>query len=105
MSFLLNWQDGVATYYMGRDTQNRPVIKQVQECQGIVDENKRQRNDVKRAGKFWKLGSVPNVILVSWMNEHGVNWFRMPRAERHAFLRRKLNDPDWRDLKSVEGKI
>ena len=43
---------------------------------------------------------VPNVVLEKWMNEEGVPVLGLPADEFARFIRRKLNDPDWRNLRT-----
>jgi hypothetical protein len=37
------------------------------------------------------------------MVEDGVNWMALPKPEKSLYLRRKLNDPQYRYLKVSEG--
>jgi hypothetical protein len=37
---------------------------------------------------------------VKWLNEEGADVLRMGAQEFGAFIRRKLDDPDWRHLRT-----
>jgi hypothetical protein len=45
------------------------------------------------------IATIPNVALVKWMNEEGADVLRMSGEEFGEFIRKKLDDPDWRHLR------
>ena len=58
------------------------------------------------AGKLpesWCVGSIPMHLLAQWMKEENVAWD--DRDGRSKLIMRKLNDPDFKKLRIVEGKI
>jgi hypothetical protein len=44
---------------------------------------------------MWHVGCIPDIITHKWLVEDGVN---ILRKENWPWLRRKLNDPDWKWL-------
>ena len=46
------------------------------------------------------IASIPNGVLLKWMLEEGVPVYGMPAHEWDRFLRKKLSDPEWRDLRT-----
>ena len=58
------------------------------------------------AGKLpesWCVGSIPMHLLAQWMKEENVSW--EDREGRTKLIMRKLNDPDFKKLRIVEGRV
>lgn len=58
------------------------------------------------AGKLpesWCVGSIPMHLLSQWMKEENVDW--TDTEGRKKLIMRKLNDPDFKKLRIVEGRI
>jgi hypothetical protein len=58
------------------------------------------------AGKLpdsWCVGSIPMHLLAQWMKEENVDW--TDTEGRKKLIMRKLNDPDFKKLRIVEGKV
>lgn len=82
------------------------VCARTQDVEPILDLNKALQNEPqKRAATFRHVGTIPNVILEKWINEEGAPVLQMSKAEFARFIRRKLNDPDWRFLRTSPGQI
>jgi hypothetical protein len=107
MTFALPSDDGSMTVTIRRDPTERKVhVDHSADCEPYLDANKAaQAEPQKFAGSFRRVASIPPIIILKWMNEHGVNWFRMPKAEKAKFIARKLNDPDYRYLKTIPGRV
>lgn len=86
--------------------ENQFVIERVQDVEDILDLNKHlQGEQQKWAGSFRHIGNIPNVILEKWMNEDGVNLLGMPGDAWGQYIKRKLNDPDYRWLRTTTGRL
>lgn len=105
MRLILNHHDGVTTYYRGKTDDGKVIVETVQDCQGVVDRNKRAQSMGRQRGEFQHWASIPAIIWNKWMIDDGVNLNKMPNAERSVYLRRKLNDPDWKWLKPVDEVV
>ncbi len=82
------------------DRNDRRVIASTwQDVEPILDRNKALQNE-PQCGDFRHIGTIPNVILVKWMNEEGANVLKMSSEEFGKFIKRKLDDPDWRWLRT-----
>ena len=68
---------------------HRIVASAWQDVEPVLDRNKALQNDPQRRGDLRHIGTIPNIILVKWMNE-----------EFGKFIKRKLADPDWRWLRT-----
>lgn len=58
------------------------------------------------AGKLpesWMVGSIPMHLLAQWMKEENVSWD--DKEGRKKLIMKKLNDPDFKKLRVVEGKV
>ncbi len=54
------------------------------------------------------IASIPNNIYYRWMIEDGMDArtvMRMKGRETKEWLRRRLNDPDWRHLRTGLGAV
>ena len=51
----------------------------------------------------WCVGSIPMHILGQWMKEENVDW--TDTEGRKKLIMRKLNDPDFKKLRIVEGRV
>jgi hypothetical protein len=82
------------------------VVKRTQDVEPILDHNKRAQADAaggwrRNAGKTRRqIAEIPNIVVEQWLRE-GFNIFRVSEIE----LRKKLDDPQWSYLKTVQGKV
>jgi hypothetical protein len=69
-----------------------------------LEENKAQFNDPARAieGMGRKVATIPNVDAMIWHTRHGVDVFR---KDHLPAVRRLLNDPEWRHLRTAPGRL
>jgi hypothetical protein len=75
------------------------TLEHVQDVAPILERNARLRAEPQRSDWGRHIASIPNVVLVRWMNEDGVNPLGMSSEEWGHYIRRKLDDPDWRQLR------
>ena len=76
------------------------VAETIQDVTPILDRNKALRAEAQRSDWGRHVASIPNVLIVKWLNEDGADVLRMGAQEFGAFIRRKLGDPDWRHLRT-----
>src|SRR5215470_8573615 len=86
-----------------RARDSRIVAVTSQDVAPILARNAALRGDPRGAGDFGRhVASIPNVILVKWLNEEharGNTALRMFTAAFNALVARKLADPDWKYLR------
>ena len=75
------------------------TLEHVQDVAPILARNAALRAEPQKSDWGRHIASIPNVILVRWMNEDGVNPLGMSSEEWGKYIRRKLDDPDWRHLR------
>ena len=87
-------------------------VKSYQNVDDILSANVAESNSKIDQGwggdGFHKVASIPNVVVVEWTNElsrMGANNKDPFAGENRAFLKAKLNDPNWRYLRTKEGRI
>lgn len=76
------------------------TVESVQDVEPILERNKELQKIPQKSDWGRHIACIPNVILLKWMNDEGVNLLAMSGEEFGAFIRRKLNDPDWRHLRT-----
>ena len=82
------------------------TIETKQDAQDIVDANKRRFNDygdklsVGKRGDFHKVASIPSTVMEQWIKETNGAILDDPKI-----LAAKLNDPDWKLLKTSPTNI
>ena len=78
------------------------VAATTQNVEPILDRNRALRGEPQRSDWGRHVATIPNVILVKWLNEEyarGNLALRMFTAEFNELVARKLNDPEWAYLR------
>src|SRR5213078_4071532 len=76
------------------------AVEHWQDCEAIVEHIKAMRGQDMRRDSGRPVCEVPNVFVVKWLNEEGVNLLKLSGNELRKFIARKvLTDPDFRDLR------
>lgn len=79
-----------------------------QDVEPVLDLNKRLQNESqRRAGAFHHVGFVPDVFALKWFNEewergHRMRWMD---EEHMRIIWRKLQDPDWKFLRTTDRQL
>ena len=86
------------------DRADRRIIASTrQDVEPILERNKALRGERQRSDWGRHIASIPNAILVKWLNEEyaaGNTQLRMFTAEFNELVARKLRDPDWAYLRT-----
>lgn len=80
------------------------VAETMQDVEPILERNKALQGEAQRSDWGKHVASIPNVILVKWLNEEyarGNTKIRMFTPEFDALIARKLLDPDWSHLRTA----
>ena len=76
------------------------AYQSVQDVQPIIDANKEEQNSgVKPHGTFRRVARIPMIFYQKFWDEYGINLYTLPKEDRPK-LRRILNDPEWRWLRT-----
>ena len=79
------------------------TLEHLQDVAPILERNAALRTEPQRSDWGRHIATIPNVILVRWLNEEyarGNTRLRMFSREFDALVARKLADPDWKFLRS-----
>lgn len=86
------------------------VVHSMQDVEPILEYNKELRTQPQHSDWGRHVASIPNVIITQWLNEEwmrGNVGLRPFTKEFDELVKRKLNDPDWKylrtDSQSVQG--
>lgn len=78
----------------------RITFERIQDVEPILDANK-ALEPVAQRGDFRHIATIPNVLIEKWMNEEGAPVLGMSSHDFATFIRRKLDDPDYRHLRTA----
>lgn len=87
---------------------NKTIVEQVQDVEGILEQNKAMRAERQTSEWGRHVASIPNVIMVRWLNEEymrgNIN-LRMFTTEFDELVARKLKDPEWAYLRTDSAQV
>ena len=89
----------VTTHLIPDASERKITVLRVQDCEPIVENNKRLQNEPQKSETFRQIASIPNVIIEQWLIETG-----MSRAGSEFWefaTRRIMTDPDWKWLRTI----
>lgn len=94
--------EGDVAHYWQDDGQGSGAVVSQADVSVEIEDNKQRLNNTPRILKadFWPEAHIPDIIILKWLNEEGLNIYD---KNAKAQLRRKLNDPDWRFLRTRPG--
>lgn len=82
------------------------IVRTMQDVEPILELNQQLYNLDDRgwsdSGEWRRAARIPNVIAMKWLMEEGINVFRREHWPRVAA---KLNDPEWRKLRTAPGRL
>jgi hypothetical protein len=84
-------------------TERKIIAVTEQDVEPILKRNHALRGEPQRSDWGRHVATIPNVILVRWLNEEyarGNARLRMFTREFDELVARKLRDPDWKFLRS-----
>ena len=79
------------------------IASATQDVEPILERNRRLLAEPQASDWGRHVASIPNVILLKWLNEAhagGNAGLRMFTAEFDALVARKLEDPNWKYLRT-----
>lgn len=75
----------------------------------ILDENARKRSAGRayfaKDPDMWKVGSIPNIMLLKWATELGVPADKVYSDEFAEVIAKRLNDSDFAKFKTADVRI
>lgn len=80
------------------------TVKQTQDVEPVLERNKKLQNEPQnRKSDFRHIASIPNIFLIRWLDEEyarGNTTIKFLSEEMDALVEKKLNDPDWKWLRT-----
>ena len=106
MKFVHRDEWGVSTIYHVDDANGRVVLatERVQDCEDILDDNKRMQNGERQVGDMRLTSQIPLVVIELWLREawdRGQVGLMLADREFDEIIFRKLRDPDWKWLRTT----
>lgn len=90
------------------DGEGGGVVRTVQDVTAIIERNKAMANEndgYNKARDFKRAGTVPYVTLYKWIVEERLEPNDPDYTEKlNKLIIRKLNDPDYRHLRTIPGR-
>ena len=85
---------------------DRISVNYVQDVQPVLDANKSAQNHnpsgMSKSREWKKIAEVPAVVYLQWIKTYGTD----PLAKgNESLLKRLLNDPNWRYLRTSGGSV
>lgn len=78
------------------------IVRSFQDVEDIIDANKRAHLFGRQTGDFRAIAEIPNNIAYQWLLEEwarGNTGFKLGGPEWNRYVKRKIADPDYRDLR------
>jgi len=78
------------------------TVEHWQDCEPILDHNKLLRDQPQKSDWCKHVASIPNGVLLKWLHEEWArgNMIKAFGPEMDEVIERKLNDPDWKWLRT-----
>jgi hypothetical protein len=96
----------VATYHHYDHSTEETVLESVQDVAPIVERNKALQNADDKgwapSRELRRAATIPDIIILKWRNELGIDVFN---PDHWPAVKRLLNDPEWRHLRTAPGTI
>ena len=95
---------GITTTFDYDHASGTTYVGAEQDVSLLLDQNAQMRNDPS----YWKQGvkdcwahcaSIPNIVIEKWIKDYGVNVYN---KDHNAKVKKLLNSPEWRYLKTTE---
>lgn len=97
---------GITTYHHFDYQTGMTTIETVQDMQPFIEQAKALQNDTEYSkngikNEFWHAATIPINIQYQWLKE-GIDVFN---KDHWVKVKQKLNDPDWKYLRTSLGRV
>ncbi len=110
MPRILDRYGNIVSYFHHDEGDNTITVGQTQDCESIIENNKRLQtmNDgYSPSRELRRVASIPFVVFERWLQDDGLTWYdystKMDRREQAAYRARKLLSSDWAHLLTSAG--
>jgi hypothetical protein len=81
-------------------------IEYIQDVEAQIEFNKTRQNDGSNgygpSRELQHVAHIPDIISLKWRNDHGIETWNKDHWPK---VKRMLNDPDWKYLRTIPGKV
>tara|TARA_R100000935_G_C2776136_1_gene139734 strand:+ start:149 stop:487 length:339 start_codon:yes stop_codon:yes gene_type:complete len=105
-------RNGLTTETFHNDSDKAVIHERSIDVEPILKANKRllTLNDgYSKSRELKRVATIPTLMLEIWCKEYlgndDGNWFGLPRDIQNKILKTKLNDSNYKFLKTAEGKL
>lgn len=80
-------------------------IRLEQDISQVLERNLQERNlndGYSKSREFRRVARIPSAVQMKWLLEEGWDCYKPECADK---LMKKLNDPDWRYLRTADGHL
>lgn len=96
-------ETGVTEWFLGSEDGKSFQIVTEQDAQPHIEMNKIKqgygREYYAKDDDMWRVASIPIGIIMKWLVEDGIDVYNPHHADA---VKKKLNDPEWKYLKTAE---
>jgi hypothetical protein len=97
---------GIVEYHHYDPLTDRTIVETVQDVAPILERNKALQNADDRgwssSRELRRAATIPDVIILKWRSEYGIDVFN---REHWSAVKKLLNDPEWRYLRTAPGTL
>lgn len=97
---------GVVEYHHYDEATDRTIIESVQDVAPLLERNKAlataDDDGWSPSRELRRAAGIPAIVILKWLHEDGINLFD---RNHWPAVKRKLNDPDWRWLRTAPGRL
>jgi len=93
---------GLTEWFHYDDATDKITIETVDDVEPVLDANKRSYNEGRKSTDFRRIATIPPVVQLLWMEKYGVD---LTNKDHLPAVKRLLNDPEWRYLRTSPGVI
>lgn len=106
MKRVLDSEGGVVSIW--HEDGNDEHVEYVEDVEKQIEFNKALRGaheDVWKTKHGELAAIIPPIFIIKWMNQYGVDILKLPKREFSKFMKKMLNDPDYRFLKTQDRQF
>lgn len=99
-------ETGAVEVFHFDDATHQATIQTTMDVEPIIEQNKKMMNQgdsgYSPSREMKRIASIPNEVLMTWQMRYGVD---VLKKENVHLLKRLLNDPEWKYLRTAPGRF
>lgn len=101
----LDTAEGIVEHLVFDDSEKKVHLQRQSDVTANIEQNKREFNETRskwRDGLGDKVASIPMGVVLEWKQRYGIDVFD---RNHWPAVKRLLNDPEWRHIRTRPGVI